>query len=420
MITPQPANAPTSCVSSTTFTSVDSSMVLTDAGAFLIAPVQGFGIAQSSDNGVTWKGPIGPPSVPAGPLLHPWLWRDPQSNRVFYNVFSCSSGVSKSCSPGSGSCPDGSGAALWISDDDGQTWEPHSVGCGSHDFGQIMTGPAATAVDKQSLVMNQYPNVVYYCATGPKAISGPNRLCYRSLDGGKSFTRTVSDPADNLRYPHDGIVGADGTLYVTHTSPGGLAVAISKDDGDSWKDSIVPGSNFADFTAAYHNDETFLSSSVALDDTGVLYVVWVGSGDLLPYLSVSKDEGGTWSTPLMIGAPGIRVASYPNLVAKEAGHVGVAYYASTQAKGSGDGYLAGDGRPYGAYLMVSTSMLSDTPIMWTTSVNDPAGPVIGSMSYLAGEYIGTPLFAPDGSFWAAFADQGHAMVAHLSAPVVSP
>lgn len=417
LVSPQPANAPVSCASSTEQASVDPSLVvLPDGGGLLVAPAGSTALLRSSDQGVTWGAPLNPPGAPANAPNHPWLWQDAQSHRLFYNLFF---GIS-----GTGACPDGSGALLWTSDDEGQTWQSGPVGCGSQDYGQILTGPAATAADKASLVANGYPNVVYYCATGPMVIFGPDRFCFRSTDGGKTFLRTQgnpgSDPSNAYRFPHNGAIAADGTLYVAHTSPQGVAVAISKDDGDSWTDAIVPGTTFGDFGLPFTNSETYLSASVALDAAGNVYVVWVDSVSLLPYLAVSTNAAQTWSTPVVFGAPGVVVASYPNIVANAAGHIAVAYYGSLQKTGSGgDGYTVSDGRPYNAYLMVSNDALSSTPVFWTATVNDPATPVIMGMTFKAGEYLGNPAFSGD-SVWAAFSDRGNGLAARLGPAPVSP
>jgi hypothetical protein len=417
LVSPQPADAPVSCAASTGQASNDPSMVvLPDGGDWLVAPVGSTALLRSSDQGATWDAPLNPPGAPTSAPNHPWLWQDAQSHRLFYNLFF---GIS-----GTGACADGTGALLWTSDDEGQTWQSEPVGCGSQDYGQILTGPAATAADKASLVANGYPNVVYYCATGPTLIFGPDRFCFRSVDGGKTFVRTQGNPgpapANTSRFPHNGAVAADGTFYVAHTSPTGVAVAISKDDGDSWTDAVVPGTTFDDFVLPLTNSETYLSASVAVDAAGNVYVVWVDSKSLLPNLAVSKDAAQTWSTPVMFGAPGLFVASYPNIVAKEAGHIAVAYYGSLQKNGNGgDGYTASDGRPYNAYLMVSTDALSSTPVFWTASVNDPASPVIKGMSYEAGEYLGNPAFSGD-SVSAAFADHGNGLAARLGPAPAGP
>jgi hypothetical protein len=417
LVSPQPANAPVSCASSTGQASIDPSLVvLPDGGGVLTAPAGSTALLRSPDQGVTWGTPLNPPGAPTSAPNHPWLWQDAQSHRLFYNMFF---GIS-----GTGACADGTGALLWTSDDEGLTWHSEPVGCGSQDYGQILTGPAATAGDKASLVANGYPNVVYYCATGPTVILGPDRFCFRSVDGGKTFARTQgnpgSDPSGAYRFPHNGAIAADGTLYIVHTSPQGVAVAISKDDGDSWTDATVPGTTFGDFGLPFTNSETYLSASVALDAAGNLYVVWVDSASLLPYLAISTDAAKTWSTPVVFGAPGVVVTSYPNIVAKEAGHIAVAYYGSLQKTGSGgDGYTTSDGRPYNAYLMVSNDAASSAPVFWTATVNDPASPVIMGMNYQAGEYLGNPAFSGD-SVWAAFSDHGKGLTARLGPLPASP
>ena len=173
VVSPQPANAPVSCASSTGQASVDPSVVVVaDGGGLLEAPAGSTALLPSSDQGATWGAPLTPPGAPATAPDHPWLWQDAQSHRLFYNLFF---GIS-----GTGACADGSGALLF---------------------------------------------------------------CFRSVDGGKTFVRTLgnpgSDPSNVDRFPHNGAVAADGTLYIAHTSSQGLAVAISKDGsappGSSWR-----------------------------------------------------------------------------------------------------------------------------------------------------------------------------------------
>ena len=104
----------------------------------------------------------------------------------------------------------------------------------------MITGPAATAASKAALAQSGYPDMVYYCATGPMAIIGPDHICYRSTDGGKTFTETATRPAAGSGgYPTGGAVGPDGTLYKPKGSPSGLAITMSTDEGDTWNDKVV-------------------------------------------------------------------------------------------------------------------------------------------------------------------------------------
>jgi hypothetical protein len=346
-LTPQPAGAPIPCVSSTGDTAIDTSMVVTSAGKLLVAPADIPGFVTSGDNGATWLGPQYPPSAPdasapagadagaRGVLLHPWLWRDAPSGRIFYNVFDILTGA----------CVSGGGSHLWYSDDDGASWTHEAVGCGSQDWGKVMSGPAATAASKAALKTAGFPDVVYFCAGGPVVILGPDRWCYRSVDGGKTFTRTATDPTGSGAYPNEGTVTPDGTVFIVHgaTASGVLSVSVSTDDGDSWSETPIPGTQLAGLAAGKSFD--YLSSHIRSDSAGNLYVTWVDDRDYRPYLTASKDRGATWSAPIMLGAPDVQVASYTDVGVKAPGYVAVSYYGSAtlQSQG-GDGYFTSDGR----------------------------------------------------------------------------
>jgi photosystem II stability/assembly factor-like uncharacterized protein len=378
-------------------------MVLTETGAILFAPAAAPGLARSGDNGATWA-PLVPPSPPGGTLYHPWLWRDPASHRVFYNLFG-----------DSGSCTDGTGATLWFSDDEGTTWQNQAVGCGSMDWGKVITGPAASPARKAALAASGYPSVVYYSATGPQLFLGPDHMLFRSLDGGKTFTRTATDPDDTVGFPTAGAVGPDGTLYVPMGSPDGLSLAVSKDEGDTWTDVVVKGSSFS---GSLSHETNFLSMNVTTDSVGTLYVTWSDDRDVLPYLAFSRDGGGTWSTPVMIGAPGIHVSAFPSLTVKAPGYVAVAYYGSTGASetSSSAGYITSDGRSYNAYLTVTTNLFAATPLFWSATFNDPATPVFTGRDLSVSEYAGYPVFADDGTIWTAFINGPNGLAARLTAP----
>ncbi len=154
--------------------------------------------------------------------------------------------------------------------------------------GKIVTGPARLDATKEKLKANGYPNVVYFCAGGPTYAIGPNHFCYRSLDGGETFTRTKSDAIDPARggggLAEAGYVAPDGTLYKAHPSDEALLLSTSEDEGDSWLARRCP-TQLHGYPAS---DLNFLSSNVTGAAAGNLYVVWVDDVDLNPYLSYSS------------------------------------------------------------------------------------------------------------------------------------
>ncbi|HEX4446160.1 MAG TPA: sialidase family protein [Polyangiaceae bacterium] len=401
-IAPQPTGAPVPCITTTGYASVDPTLVVTEGGKVLFAPANVPGFTSSTDQGQTWAKPASPPMAPGGMLYHPWLWHDQVAHRLFYNVFSISQST----------CADGSGATLWTSDDEGASWIHAPVGCGSQDWGKVITGPAATAASKAALAQSKYPDMVYYCATGPQAIIGPDHICYRSTDGGKTFVETATHPVSGSDgYPPAGAVGPDGTVYVPKGSAMGLDIATSKDEGDTWTDDIVTGSTFVGTSS-----RNWLSLNVTADSAGNIYAAWSDDKDLLPYLAVTKDQGATWSVPVSVAAPGVLTSAYPSITVGTPGYVAIAYYGSTTARGSTDGYFSSDGLAYGAYLTVTKNLFDAVPVFWSAQLNDPAIPAFTGLSFDVSEYAGYPVFSPDGTIWTSFLGDKKGFAARLVFP----
>lgn len=398
-LAPQPASAPHTCYYDVGDGAMDPQIVVHPSGNLFFAPVAGtLGVSRSKDDGMTWSAAL-TPDPPMGSWVHPWVYVDDATGRLFFNVYNLPDG----------SCPDkGGGAQLWFSDDLGATWENHVVGCDSRDYGKLIAGPPVTDASKALLAKNGYASMLYYCAEGPTAISGPDRFCYRSVDGGKTFTRTESDAFDKTRdhtngFPLAGAVAKDGTIYTCMTSENGLAVSMSKDEGASWNVVTVPGS-LAGQTQAVIGD-VFLSNNVATDAESSVYAAWIDESDKLPHLAASKDHGATWSKPVVMAAPGVKYAKYVNLKVSEPGYVAVEYWGSGDAMGlpNSDGYLVIDGRRYDGYLSVVTDVFATDATVWSARVSAVDGPLAPKgIAYYVGEYLGTPAFAKDGSIWAAF------------------
>lgn len=409
-VEPAPANAPFPCAAPTGLGApFNTSVAVTSNGRVLFAPAHSTGVVASDDHGATFKGPLNdPPAENAGLWGHPWLTRDPDSGRLFFTLYNSFLGP----------CPI-TGHNYWYSDDDGESWVemPAGVGCGSWDWGKIITGPAATAASKAALEKNGYPNLVYFCAGGAVYALGTHHYCYRSTDGGLTFTRTKADAVDPARgqvgWPNAGAIAPDGTFYKVHGSQGkGVTLVMSEDEGDSWRVTQIP-----DTALGTTPNINFLASNVATDSEGNLYVVWVDDRDTLPYLVISRDRGKTWLPRMMVGAPEVKVATNINVAAREPGYVAINYYGSPQSESTGDGYAIRDGRPYNAYITVTTNVFVERPVFWSATINDPETPTLSTgINLLVSEYIGPPIFGPDGSIWAGFLVEDKGLVGRLSPP----
>jgi hypothetical protein len=169
-----------------------------------------------------------------------------------------------------------------------------------------------------------YKNIVYYCWNDVGSSS-----CSRSLDGGLNFSPTgtpaypgVDPDAGGQGNPQcgglhgHGYVGRDGTVYLPKGHCGQPWLSISKDEGATWSRVQVATNGTATHEA-----------SVATDKQNNIYYTWIAR-DRRPYLTISKDGGKNWTKPLMVGAPGLIETNLPSLDVGKPGSVAIAYMGS--------------------------------------------------------------------------------------------
>lgn len=242
----------------------------------------------------------------------PILFTDHQTNRTFLSHLLLLPAASASS----------------FTDDDGANWIPsQGAGFGSGFDHQTMGGgPFHAPVPP----LPGYRNAVYYCA---QDIAFAN--CALSVDGGLTFGPAV--PMYVLASPDTATVGQcaglhghvkvgpDGTVYVPNASCVGPVnqnengIALSEDNGTTWKVRTVPG------TSGGGSDP-----SVAVDDGGLLYLGFVNE-DKVPAVAVSADQGKTWTTVYDVGTmAGVKNAVFPAMVAGSAGRAAMAFYGTTQ------------------------------------------------------------------------------------------
>jgi hypothetical protein len=160
----------------------------------------------------------------------------------------------------------------------------------------------------------------------------------RSSDDAGLTWGNVTRVADDGR---QGPVAPDpitNTLLLPHQLPGKLLVAKSVDRGASWTDISVRSVN----------NRPFIFPIAAFDANGTAYLLWsedpaappveepAGRWTSIPsvYLSVSRDQGDTWSEPRMLSTPGVP-AVLPWMAAGKAGRVVVVWYEATLPAPSG-------------------------------------------------------------------------------------
>lgn len=317
--------------------------------------------------------------------LDPFLYVDPVTDRVFtYDfMFGCSE--------------------ISFSDDRGESWTTTALNCGEQDHQNLFAGPPVMSPTAG------YPNIVYTCSTQAGAtIYSFSTMCLKSLDGGFSWVPTGTPPFNTQQeeendlgvsgYCHGavghGFVGADGTVYVPKGLCGQPWLAISRDEGATWKRVQVADNGVPQTTIGVYEHE----ASVAADKQGNVYYHWMGN-DRLPYLAVSRDGGGTWSKPMMVGPPGLVEASLPHLTVGKVGAVAIVYYGSTNSPGepfpeSNDCkpdpvycfqqlFFLGPQDPksyedttWNGYMTVTDDALSKRPTFYTGAINDPSDPFV--------------------------------------------
>ncbi|MDP9183158.1 MAG: hypothetical protein M3P04_10340, partial [Actinomycetota bacterium] len=165
--------------------------------------------------------------------------------------------------------------------------------------------------------------------------------------------------------------------------------------------------------------------------------------DRLPYLAVSRDRGAHWSKPLMVGAPGVKEATMPNIDVGPDGRVAIVYLGSTDSPGRpfiereqcplqmpgcalamGHALFDAFGVPvvldnqvaaryrnttWNGYLTVSLRPLAREPLFASVSVNRPGDPLARGACgpnpdrCEVGDFFDV-VVAQDGSVWASMVD----------------
>jgi hypothetical protein len=377
----QPDNPPIPCESVVGQTSESADVGVSRSGAVFFAPLNENTspppqnvlkgpewVVRSKNNGRTWSilesgGPT------TGGLVPPWMSVDPRTSRIWFAT----------------TLPTLCGARISWSDDDGRTWETNpSVGCPAQGGEKLLEGPPP----RSGASPKGYPHVVYYCANGSDVVASMV-YCYRSLDGGQSFDAVDSSPDPKLppgcdeRHPaRVGAVGTDGALYFPTQVCGKLGIAISRDEGDTWHHRKIATTEIEDIYTA----------STAVDKQGNIYIVFTGPGEL-PYLTISRDHGSTWTKPTKVVAPHVTQVRRVAITARRRGHIALAYQGTTH------------GKFFDGYITESANALAKKPSFWSATVNDPAEPMVNGadeQSFGNRFFYGTAAFARDANLWAGF------------------
>lgn len=301
------------------------------------------------------------------------------------------------------------GAQAVFSDDEGETWTSRpGFGCSTpiNDHHTIVT-----ARPPAGLPTVGYPNMLYFCFNRVTDSS-----CARSHDGGNTmpfapagtaYTGTDPDAGSFCGGLH-GHLAADsaGRVFLPKGHCGLPWIAISENGGATWNRVRIAG----------HTPMEDHEVSLAVDTADNIYAVWQGSFRL-PYLSVSRDHGQTWSTPIMIAPPGVHEVNFPTIVAGDPGRIAVLFPGS-ESTDFGDAETDDETRPWNVYVAVSVDALEaagpagEPTFTWT--IANPKGDPVHRGTCGPGRCDaddGASMFdfldiqvGPDGMFWGTASD----------------
>lgn len=285
-----------------------------------------------------------------------------------------------------------------FSDDEAVSWQRNALACGQpvNDHHTIVTAPpppGETTVD--------YPNMLYYCFNRVSDSS-----CGRSRDGGETFepagtafTGVDSETGELCGGLHGHLAGdSQGRVFLPKGHCELPWVAISEDGALTWERV-----NIADHTLMAHHEV-----SLAVDTEDNIYAVWTDQKFRLPFLSVSRDHGRTWSTPIMFAPPGVHEVNFPTIVAGNAGRIAMLF------PGSESQDFSDPTRPWNIYIVMSVDALDSDPIFTWTVANPNKDPVHrgncgpgrcdaedgGSMF----DFLDIQVSPADGAFWGTASD----------------
>ena len=398
------AHAPVPCAQPTGYATSETTLAIANDGAVLFSPANSENtLARSTDDGSDW-GLVGPTRLQYTSLwntVDPQVVVDRRTGRLLWIHTTYTEDLRwplPDQSPASWLVPtavaNAHGFQVYSSVDSGRSWRTADYSDeDTADWEKLWVGPPrpkSTGAPQPS----GYPDVVYMCANAPEEVTGPGRGCYRSLDGGATFTSlgylTPSATAPPYCPPlaaNTGAVGPDGSVYVPQSCAGGTFVAVSRDEGSSFSWVHVPGAPSDSGLGAV--------AQLAIDRAGNLYVLWLASGAL--ELARSRDGGQSWSPPLSVSPPRLQNITLPALAAGARGNLGIAFYANTSPS-TGD---------LSAYLAETTDALSAAPLFDAGVVNDPSHPVFvdyGQGTSPRADFIGAA-YDSRGELWGAFVKQ---------------
>jgi hypothetical protein len=399
---PKGDRLPVACATETGYATSESSLAVTKNRALVYSPAETENsMARSLNGGTSWSLTYPAVEQPTSfwNTVDPYVIADRRTGRVFW---AHATGPVRN----EGGLPEEAGFYLaaaygfqvYSSSDDAKTFTTADYQTApTGDWEKVFVGPPPPAATGAAQPVG-YPDVVYLCANSPLEVSGPGRLCYKSLDGGVTFSPagytspTASNPADicpPLNF-NTGVVDSRGTIYQPVNCEHSAYVVVSRDEGTSetWipeKDAptgtVISGTNL----------------QLAVDDADNLYAMWSANG--LLYIAISRDHAQSWSAPMMVAAPSRGNVQRPAIAAGAPGHLAISYYASSDPSAE----------LRTAYITQSADALDTQPLFYSGALNDPAAPIFHDYGLSGGsprtDFVGGAFDSPGTNYWAGVVKQ---------------
>jgi hypothetical protein len=401
VVRPAPAQLPVSCAEQTGYATSESTIAVAGSGALIYSPAETENsMARSVDQGASWQ--LTYPAVEQPTSF--WNTVDPDvvaDRRTGWVFWSHATGPVRN----EGSLPDGSGFLLaaaqgfqvYTSRDGARTWSTADYSTApTGDWEKVFVGPPPAAGTGAAQPVG-YPDVVYLCANSPVEVTGPGRLCYKSLDGGVTFTiagfttPSAGEPPDicpPLNF-NTGVVDSAGTIYQPVDCQRSAYVVASRDEGASYTWLPMP-------EGPTGTPSSGTNLKLAVDDADNLYAIWTANGRL--YMAVSRDHADSWGPAMMIAAPGVGGVDRPAIAAGAPGRVGVTYYASADPSA----------QRLTAYITQTADATNTRPLFYSGALNDPARPIFrdyGLSTTPRADFVGGAFNTSGTAFWAGVVKQ---------------
>ncbi|MBT4802271.1 MAG: exo-alpha-sialidase [Euryarchaeota archaeon] len=326
---------------------------ITSSGAIFFTNYNGLGdgthIIRSMDQGQTWEdvGPFGQIDDDSGQTPNsndPYLYVDKFNDRlVKFDMHAL--------------------AAMFVeySDDDGESWSiPYPVEgyLAPQDHQSIASVPSDDAI---------IGDIVYvYCINTGSAAAGPQ--CSRSITGGQTWDiQRLGYPTESFGSQCSGLHGhlaggSDGAIYRGNPSCEGPAVYRSLDAGYTWSEHTI--TTVVGMQQGWHSHEV----ATAVDEGGNVHATWI-SDDQMPWYAYSRDQGETWSSPMMVAPPGVNESGFPTIFAGDSGRVVIGYI------GEANDWNESSGGGWSGYMSIMTSAFAENPLITSVAVNLPTDPL---------------------------------------------